>query len=207
MFRAAVLDWRHGVTLGEQVMPQFSGASGGCEAGAVRLLGGAGWGGLCSLRSLLHLHPSTARGPSGRRVLGKPCRGHPGRVRIRVLIPPQVSSAAEAEAETTTCQKLVKSHAYSVTGVEEVEPGRLHVPRAPWQGPPLGGSLPPEVPLRLPLTLTARALPALWMTWPVRATAPWALRRCGLGGGGGGRPWRKCRNRQIPHSSQACVYR
>lgn len=60
LFRAAVLDRWHGVTLGEQVTPQFPGASGGCEPGAVGLLGGAGWGGLCSLRSLLHLHPSTA---------------------------------------------------------------------------------------------------------------------------------------------------
>uniref|UniRef100_A0ABI7WLG4 Calpain catalytic domain-containing protein n=1 Tax=Felis catus TaxID=9685 RepID=A0ABI7WLG4_FELCA len=47
-----------------------------------------------------------------------------------------VSSAAEAEAETTTCQKLVKSHAYSVTGVEEVDfwghPEKLVRLRNPW---------------------------------------------------------------------------
>lgn len=36
--------------------------------------------------------------------------------------PLQVSSAAETEAITS--QKLVKSHAYSVTGVEEVKGGR-----------------------------------------------------------------------------------
>ncbi|GAB5583303.1 calpain-1 catalytic subunit [Prionailurus iriomotensis] len=46
------------------------------------------------------------------------------------------SSAAEAEAETTTCQKLVKSHAYSVTGVEEVDfwghPEKLVRLRNPW---------------------------------------------------------------------------
>ncbi|XP_040307900.1 calpain-8-like [Herpailurus yagouaroundi] len=47
-----------------------------------------------------------------------------------------VSSAAEAEAETTTSQKLVKSHAYSVTGVEEVDfwghPEKLVRLRNPW---------------------------------------------------------------------------
>uniref|UniRef100_A0A673SYH7 Calpain catalytic domain-containing protein n=1 Tax=Suricata suricatta TaxID=37032 RepID=A0A673SYH7_SURSU len=47
-----------------------------------------------------------------------------------------VSGAAEVEAETTTCQKLVKSHAYSVTGVEEVDfrgrPEKLVRLRNPW---------------------------------------------------------------------------
>lgn len=39
------------------------------------------------------------------------------------FIPNQASSAAEVGAEATTCQKLVKSHAYSVTGVQEVKAG------------------------------------------------------------------------------------
>ncbi|XP_035935013.2 LOW QUALITY PROTEIN: calpain-8-like [Halichoerus grypus] len=47
-----------------------------------------------------------------------------------------VSSAAEAGAEVTTCQKLVKSHAYSVTGAQEVDfrgrPEKLIRLRNPW---------------------------------------------------------------------------
>ncbi|XP_027467799.1 calpain-8-like [Zalophus californianus] len=47
-----------------------------------------------------------------------------------------VSSAAEVGAEVTTCQKLVKSHAYSVTGAQEVDfrggPEKLIRLRNPW---------------------------------------------------------------------------
>ena len=60
-------------------------------------------------------------------MLRKPCRTGPKKVRVShsewtSLFSTQVSSAAETEAITS--QKLVKGHAYSVTGVEEVKLGR-----------------------------------------------------------------------------------
>lgn len=66
-------------------------------------------------------------GPSvaGYCVLGKHCRTSPTKVRAchpkGTLFSTQVSSAAETEAVTS--QKLVKGHAYSITGIEEVNRG------------------------------------------------------------------------------------
>lgn len=66
-------------------------------------------------------------GPSvpGYCVLGKHCRTSPTKVRAchpkGTLFSTQVSSAAETEAVTS--QKLVKGHAYSITGIEEVNQG------------------------------------------------------------------------------------
>lgn len=80
--------------------------------------GGVAWRGSFSL----HPQPHPEAPGAGWRVLGKHCRTSPHKVRGGrpewTEFPTQVSSAAEVE--DITCQKLVKGHAYSVTGVEEV---------------------------------------------------------------------------------------